>query len=147
MLRQWADDDEVSTAYERDMETSEGAATMAMNEWHMVEPASDPYPSADGRRRVGVLPQRTIAGGALSLACSFGPSVQGIVRSRSRAGFSAPTLEPLVPEIIETSQLPIYNHDYDDAYRDTRRSPIKCADAMLFATPERDRSMRAASAR
>ena len=36
MLRQWADGDEVSTLYELDIQTSEGAATMAMSEWHTV---------------------------------------------------------------------------------------------------------------
>jgi ketosteroid isomerase-like protein len=37
ILRQWVDDDEVSTIYELDIETPEGAASMAMSEWHTVE--------------------------------------------------------------------------------------------------------------
>ncbi|MGB3496807.1 MAG: nuclear transport factor 2 family protein [Rhodanobacter lindaniclasticus] len=37
ILRQWVDDDEVSTVCELDMVTPEGAATMAMSEWHTVE--------------------------------------------------------------------------------------------------------------
>jgi predicted SnoaL-like aldol condensation-catalyzing enzyme len=37
ILRQWADGDDVSTVYELDIETAEGAATMAVSEWHKVE--------------------------------------------------------------------------------------------------------------
>lgn len=37
ILRQWAEGNEVSTVYELDIETPEGAATMAISEWHTVE--------------------------------------------------------------------------------------------------------------
>src|SRR5690242_9220849 len=36
ILRQWADGEEVSTVYELDIQTPEGAATMSMSEWHTV---------------------------------------------------------------------------------------------------------------
>lgn len=36
ILRQLEDGDEVSTLYEIDIETSKGAATMPINEWHVV---------------------------------------------------------------------------------------------------------------
>ena len=36
ILRQWADNNEVSTFYELDIETSVGSATMAISEWHTV---------------------------------------------------------------------------------------------------------------
>lgn len=36
ILRQWADGEEVCTVYELDIRTPEGAATMAMSEWHSV---------------------------------------------------------------------------------------------------------------
>jgi hypothetical protein len=37
ILHQWADGDDVSTLYELDIRTPEGAATMAVSEWHTVK--------------------------------------------------------------------------------------------------------------
>lgn len=36
ILRQWVDGDQVATFYELDVQTREGAATMAMSEWHTL---------------------------------------------------------------------------------------------------------------
>lgn len=36
ILHQWEDGDEVSTIYELDIHTKEGAATVPMSEWHKV---------------------------------------------------------------------------------------------------------------
>ncbi len=36
ILRQWEDGDEVSTLYEIDIQTSEGAASLLMHEWHTL---------------------------------------------------------------------------------------------------------------
>lgn len=36
ILRQWEDGDEVSTVYEIDIQTSEGAASLLMHEWHTL---------------------------------------------------------------------------------------------------------------
>jgi ketosteroid isomerase-like protein len=36
ILRSWADGDEVSTVYEIDVRTEEGAASMCLHEWHTV---------------------------------------------------------------------------------------------------------------
>lgn len=56
--------------------------------------------------------------------------------------------EPLVLEIIEISQLPLYNQDYDAALEYAQFRPrIKRADAVLLVTPKSDRSMPAAGAR
>lgn len=37
VLRQWEEDDEVSTVYELDLETPVGSGTVPMAEWHRVE--------------------------------------------------------------------------------------------------------------
>jgi len=55
--------------------------------------------------------------------------------------------EPLVLEVVEIGQLPLYNQDYDAASPPEYapfRARIKRADAVLFITPEHDRSMPAA---
>lgn len=55
--------------------------------------------------------------------------------------------EPLALTIVEIGQLPLYNQDYDaasPAEYETFRARIKRADAVLFVTPEHDRSMPAA---
>lgn len=56
--------------------------------------------------------------------------------------------EPLVLEIVEISQLPLYNQDYDAAPEYAPFRPrIKRTDAVSFVTPERDRSAPTAGAR
>ncbi len=60
---------------------------------------------------------------------------------------SALAPEPLVLTIVEIGQLPLYNQDYDAASPAEYvpfRARIKQADALLFVTPEHDRSMPAA---
>ncbi|HEU0276477.1 MAG TPA: NAD(P)H-dependent oxidoreductase [Rhodanobacteraceae bacterium] len=55
--------------------------------------------------------------------------------------------KPLVLEIVEIGRLPLYNQDYDAASPPeytSFRARIKRADAVLFVTPEHDRSMPAA---
>lgn len=55
--------------------------------------------------------------------------------------------KPLVLTIVEIGQLPLYNQDYDAASPPEYapfRARIKRADAVLFVTPEHDRSMPAA---
>lgn len=54
---------------------------------------------------------------------------------------------PLVLTIVEIGQLPLYNQDYDAASPPEYapfRARIQRADALLFVTPEHDRSMPAA---
>jgi len=54
---------------------------------------------------------------------------------------------PLVLSIVEIGQLPLYNQDYDAASPPAYgpfRERIKRADAVLFVTPEHNRSMPAA---
>jgi chromate reductase len=54
---------------------------------------------------------------------------------------------PLALGIVEIGQLPLYNQDYDDVSPPEYapfRARIKRADAVLFVTPEHDRSMPAA---
>ena len=54
--------------------------------------------------------------------------------------------EPLHLEIVEIGQLPLYSQDYDDdgsppAEYTALRQRIKAADALLFVTPEHNRSV------
>ncbi len=55
--------------------------------------------------------------------------------------------KPLALTLVEIGQLPLYNQDYDAASPPAYapfRARIKRADALLFVTPEHDRSMPAA---
>lgn len=78
--------------------------------------------------------------------------IVGSLRKESLNRKVAEALQALAPaslalEIVEIGQLPLYNQDYDEdspeSYIEFRRR-ITAADAVLFVTPEHNRSMPAA---
>lgn len=78
----------------------------------------------------------------------------GSLRREAFSGKMARVLVGLAPEslrltIVEIGQLPLYNQDYDDdgnppAAYTAFRQRIRAADAVLFVTPEHNRSVPAA---
>lgn len=78
----------------------------------------------------------------------------GSLRKNSFSGTVAKTLIGLMPQgyeaqVVEIGQLPLYNQDYDaqgstpQSYTDFRRQ-LEGSDAVLFVTPEHNRSVPAA---
>ena len=65
LLRQWQDGDDVSTAYEIDVRTAAGAATMLLHEWHTV---------ANGQLRSSVMAFDTAAPAARLLHDALMPA-------------------------------------------------------------------------
>jgi chromate reductase, NAD(P)H dehydrogenase (quinone) len=78
--------------------------------------------------------------------------VVGSIRNNSFSQQIADNVAPLFPdgfetEFIEIANLPLYNQDYDEnspAEYTTFRDRVKSVDAVLFVTPEHNRSVPAA---